>query len=339
MKRYKYSTFVDTVKEFADKKIMVVGDLILDRYVWGKVSRISPEAPVPVLLIDKEDSYVPGGGSNVASNLAELGTEVFLVGAVGKDKNADRLKGELKKRRINIDGVFQDAKRQTILKTRVMAYHHPYHQQVVRVDREDGHDISDNLSGKIIDYIKKKIRDVDALIVEDYGKGLMTSSLLEKIIDVAGKNKKIISVDPKENHFNMYKKVSVITPNRYEAAKWVGRSLDNMNAVKWAGEKLLKDTKSDIILITLGEEGMVVFQKGNKPQHIPTLEKKDVFDVSGAGDTVIGVYTLSLASGASPVVSAHIANCAAGIVVTRTGTAVVGEQELLDRLKKEAGRK
>ncbi|MGB2661113.1 MAG: D-glycero-beta-D-manno-heptose-7-phosphate kinase [Candidatus Omnitrophota bacterium] len=339
MKRYKYSTFVDTVKEFADKKIMVVGDLILDRYVWGKVSRISPEAPVPVLLIDKEDSYVPGGGSNVASNLAELGTEVFLVGVVGKDKNADRLKGELKKRRINIDGVFQDAKRQTILKTRVMAYHHPYHQQVVRVDREDGHDISDNLSGKIIDYIKKKIRDVDALIVEDYGKGLMTSSLLEKIIDVAGKNKKIISVDPKENHFNMYKKVSVITPNRYEAAKWVGRSLDNMNAVKWAGEKLLKDTKSDIILITLGEEGMVVFQKGNKPQHIPTLEKKDVFDVSGAGDTVIGVYTLSLASGASPVVSAHIANCAAGIVVTRTGTAVVGEQELLDRLKKEAGRK
>ncbi|MGB3242074.1 MAG: D-glycero-beta-D-manno-heptose-7-phosphate kinase [Candidatus Omnitrophota bacterium] len=339
MKRYKYSTFVDTVKEFADKKIMVVGDLILDRYVWGKVSRISPEAPVPVLLIDKEDSYVPGGGSNVASNLAELGTEVFLVGAVGKDKNADRLKGELKKRRINIDGVFQDAKRQTILKTRVMAYHHPYHQQVVRVDREDGHDISDNLSGKIIDYIKKKIRDVDALIVEDYGKGLMTSSLLEKIIDVAGKNKKIISVDPKENHFNMYKKVSVITPNRYEAAKWVGRSLDNMNAVKWAGEKLLKDTKSDIILITLGEEGMVVFQKGNKPQHIPTLEKKDVFDVSGAGDTVVGVYTLSLASGASPVVSAHIANCAAGIVVTRTGTAVVGEQELLDRLKKEAGRK
>ncbi|MGB3081667.1 MAG: D-glycero-beta-D-manno-heptose-7-phosphate kinase [Candidatus Omnitrophota bacterium] len=339
MKRYKYSTFVDTVKEFADKKIMVVGDLILDRYVWGKVSRISPEAPVPVLLIDKEDSYVPGGGSNVASNLAELGTEVFLVGVVGKDKNADRLKGELKKRRINIDGVFQDAKRQTILKTRVMAYHHPYHQQVVRVDREDGHDISDNLSGKIIDYIKKKIRDVDALIVEDYGKGLMTSSLLEKIIDVAGKNKKIISVDPKENHFNMYKKVSVITPNRYEAAKWVGRSLDNMNAVKWAGEKLLKDTKSDIILITLGEEGMVVFQKGNKPQHIPTLEKKDVFDVSGAGDTVVGVYTLSLASGASPVVSAHIANCAAGIVVTRTGTAVVGEQELLDRLKKEAGRK
>jgi D-beta-D-heptose 7-phosphate kinase/D-beta-D-heptose 1-phosphate adenosyltransferase len=339
VKRYKYSTFADTVKEFADKKIMVVGDLILDRYVWGRISRISPEAPVPVLLIDKEDSYVPGGGSNVANNLAELGAEVFLVGAVGEDKNADKLKSELKKRKINVDGIFSDAKRQTILKTRVMAYHHPYHQQVVRVDREDGHNISGSLSGKIMDYIKEKICDVDALIVEDYGKGLMTSSLLKKIIDVAGKNKKIISVDPKENHFNMYKKVSVITPNRYEAAKWVGRSLDNMNAVKWAGEKLLKGTKSDVILITLGEEGMVVFQKGDKPQHIPTLEKKDVFDVSGAGDTVIGVYTLSLASGASPVVAAHIANCAAGIVVTRTGTAVVGKQELLGRLKKEAGRK
>jgi rfaE bifunctional protein kinase chain/domain len=339
VKRYKYSAFADVVKSFPRKKVMVVGDLILDRYVWGKVSRISPEAPVPIMLVDKDDSYKPGGGSNVASNLAELGAKVFLVGIVGEDAYAKRLKRELTKRRINKDGVFSDSRRQTILKTRVMAYHHPYHQQIVRVDREDGHDISDKLAKKVVSFIKKRIKDVDALLIEDYGKGLITGSLLKKVIDIARKNKKIIAIDPKENHFKMYKNISVVTPNRYETEKWVGRSLDDMDSVKWAGRKLLKDTKSDVILITLGEEGMVIFQKGAKPQHIPTLEKKDVFDVSGAGDTVIGVYTLSLASGASPIDSAYIANCAAGRVVTKTGTAVVGRQELLNELKKETGRK
>jgi rfaE bifunctional protein kinase chain/domain len=334
VKQYKYSTFADIVKNFPRKKIMVIGDLILDRFVWGKVSRISPEAPVPVVLVDKEDSFMPGGGSNVASNLAELGAEVFLVGIVGEDKKADELRKELVKRNIDVNGVFSDPKRQTILKTRVMAYHHPHHQQIVRVDREDGNDISKGFAEKILKYVKAKIKSVDALVIEDYGKGLITPSLLGKIIMLANKHGKIISVDPKENHFNIYKNVSVITPNRFEAAKAVGFSLETEDAVKKAGKKLLKDTKSDVVLITLGEQGMMVFQKGKKPQPIPTLAQ-DVFDVSGAGDTVIGVYTLSRASGASPIVSAHIANCAAGIVVSRSGTAVVNKRELLERLKKE----
>jgi D-beta-D-heptose 7-phosphate kinase/D-beta-D-heptose 1-phosphate adenosyltransferase len=337
VKRYKYSTFADIVKIFSNKKIMVIGDLILDRFVWGKVSRISPEAPVPVVLVDKEDSYMPGGGSNVANNLVELGAEVFLVGMVGEDERADKLKSELVKRNIDINGVFSDPKRQTIHKTRVMAYHHPYHQQIVRVDREDGDDISKNLAGKIVKYVNSKIKDIDALIIEDYGKGLITSPLLDKIIKLANKHKKIISIDPKENHFNIYKNVSVITPNRFEAAKAVGFSLETEGAIKKAGKKLLKDTRSDVVLITLGEQGMMVFERGKKPHPISTLAQ-DVFDVSGAGDTVIGVYTLSRASGASPIVSAHIANCAAGIVVSRSGTAVVEKKELLEKLKKETGK-
>jgi len=332
VKQYKYSTFSDIVKRFERKKVMVIGDLLLDQFIWGDVSRISPEAPVPVLLVNRSDSYMPGGGSNVANNLAELGAEVYLVGIVGRDSNGEELKKLLTERQINIDGVFTDSSRQTILKTRIMAHHHPYHQQVVRIDREDGHNIPENLSRKIVEYVEKNIRNVDALIIEDYGKGLITPSLIRKIIRLAKKNDKIISVDPKENHFNIYKDVSVITPNRLEAAKAVGFSLGTKEKVKEAGRKLLKDTNSDVVLITLGEEGMMLFQKGKDPQKIATVAQ-DVFDVSGAGDTVIGVYTLCRVSGASPRVAANIANCAAGIVVSRSGTAVVGKEELSKSLK------
>ena len=332
MKQYKYSTFANVVKKFNKKKIMVIGDLLLDQFIWGSVSRISPEAPVPVLLVNRPDSYWPGGGSNVASNLAELGARVYLVGIIGKDNKGEKLKELLAERKIDINGVFADTSRQTILKTRIMAHHHPYHQQVVRVDREDGHNIPGNLSRKIVRYVEKNIRNIDALVIEDYGKGLVTPSLLKKIIKLARDNDKIISVDPKENHFKIYKNVSVITPNRFEAAKAAGFSLGTDENVKKAGKKLLKDTNSDVVLITLGEEGMILFQKGKSPLKIATVAQ-DVFDVSGAGDTVIGVYTLSRVSGANPRVAADIANCAAGIVVSRSGTAVVGKEELLKRLK------
>jgi rfaE bifunctional protein kinase chain/domain len=332
VKRHKYSVFANIVKKFHNKKVMVIGDLLLDQFIWGSVSRISPEAPVPVLLVNKQDSYMPGGGCNVANNLAELGAEVYLVGVVGEDYKGEKLRELLAKRKINIDGVLTDASRQTILKTRVMAHHHPYHQQIVRVDREDGHNISESLSKKIIKYVEKNICNVDAVIIEDYGKGLITSSLLKNVIKLAGDNGKIISVDPKENHFNIYKNVSVITPNRFEASKVVGFSLETEKKLKEAGKKLLKDTNSDVVLITLGEEGMMLFQKGKDSQKIPTVAQ-DVFDVSGAGDTVIGVYTLSRVSGANPRAAADIANCAAGIVVSRSGTAVVGKEELLENLK------
>ncbi|MGB2601068.1 MAG: PfkB family carbohydrate kinase, partial [Candidatus Omnitrophota bacterium] len=222
MKGYNYSTLANTVKNFKNKKVMVIGDLLLDRYVYGKVSRISPEAPIPVLLVDEQDKYMPGGGCNVANNLVKLGAEVYLVGIVGKDKEngelkrTEKLKGLLVGEGIHIEGIFEDENRQTIMKTRVMAHHHPHFQQIVRVDREDIHEISEDFQAKIKEYIKKNIGGMDALIIEDYGKGLITKSLLAEIIKTARDNAVMISVDPKENHFDMYENVSVITPNRSE---------------------------------------------------------------------------------------------------------------------------
>jgi D-beta-D-heptose 7-phosphate kinase/D-beta-D-heptose 1-phosphate adenosyltransferase len=198
------------------------------------------------------------------------------------------------------------------------------------------HEISEDFQEKIKGYVKEKIKVMDALIIEDYGKGLITKSLLADIIKMARDNKVMIAVDPKENHFDMYKDVSVITPNRTEAGKGAGFILDDRGKVEKAGEKLLNMTKAEAVLITLGEEGMMLFQKGRSPEHIDTLAQ-DVFDVSGAGDTVIGVYTLSCASGAGTVDAARLANCAAKIVVSKTGAYAVSEHELLEELREFEG--
>lgn len=342
MKGYNYSTLSNIVKNFKGKKVMVIGDLLLDRYVYGKVSRISPEAPIPVLTVDREDDYRPGGGCNVANNLVKLGSKVYLVGVIGKDKEngelktTEKLKSLLIAGGINIEGVLEDAGRQTIMKTRVMAHHHPHHQQIVRVDREDVHEISESFQKKIKEYVAENIAGMDALIIEDYGKGLITKPLLADIIKIARDNNVMIAVDPKENHFDMYKDVSVITPNRQEAGKGAEMVLDDWAQVEKAGERLLDKTGAEAVLITLGEEGMMLFQKGRQPEHIDTLAQ-DVFDVSGAGDTVIGVYTLSCVSGADTVDAARLANCAAKIVVSKTGAYAVSIDELLEELKEFEG--
>ncbi|MFH1836739.1 MAG: D-glycero-beta-D-manno-heptose-7-phosphate kinase [Candidatus Omnitrophota bacterium] len=332
MKKYKYSTLANVVKKFKNKKIIVLGDLLLDQFIWGEVSRISPEAPVPVVWV-KNEGFMPGGACNVANNIAKLGGEVSLVGIVGEDEKADILKKQLEKDNISTEGIISDKNRPTILKTRVIAHH----QQVVRIDREDIEQISNKYLSKIQDYLKTQIKHTDGLIIEDYGKGLITPSLLRMVVKEAKKYGKIIAVDPKENHFSYYKGVNVITPNHHEAAKAVGFQINSRETLHRAGEKLLKKLKANVILITLGENGMMVFEKGRSPKKIPTLAQ-EVFDVSGAGDTVVAVYTLCAASKASPMLAAHIANCAAGIVVGKVGIAVVGEKELLDRLKREAGR-
>lgn len=336
MKRYKYSTLKDIVNKFSRKKVLVIGDLLLDQFINGEVSRISPEAPVPVVWV-KEEGFMPGGACNVASNLAQLGAKVSLVGVVGKDEKANILKGQLEERNISTEGIITDETRPTILKTRVSAHHHPHHQQVVRIDRENTHQISGKHLKNIQKYLEKKIRDVDGIIIEDYGKGLITPSLLNIVVPLAKKHRKIVAVDPKETHFSYYKGVNVITPNHHEAAKAVGFPLDDAAALKAAGEKLIKKLRSDVVLITLGEKGMMVFEKGKVPRKISTLAQ-EVFDVSGAGDTVIGVYTLAIISGGSPIIAAHIANCAAGIVVGKVGVAVVEKDELMRSLKRQTGR-
>ena len=329
MKTADFNKIKNKVENFRNTKVLVIGDLILDEFLWGDVSRISPEAPVPVVWVKKE-SFMPGGASNVANNLSSLGAQVHLVGVIGDDERGAILKGELEQKGVNTAGIITDDSRPTILKTRVVAQH----QQVVRIDKERVDPLSAGIVSKLVRYIESIMKDMDAVIIEDYGKGVITSALLSKVIPSAKRYNKIISVDPKEENFKYYRGVSVITPNNHEASKAVGFKIkDNVTLVE-AGKSLLKKLKCKIALITLGENGMAVFQKNKPMKQIPTVAQ-EVFDVSGAGDTVIASYTLSLAAGADPIMAAHIANCAAGIVVGKVGIAVVTPDELLNRIKRE----
>ena len=320
------------ISNFSKARVLVIGDLILDQFLWGDVSRISPEAPVPVVWVKKE-SYMPGGASNVANNLRSLGADVHLVGVIGDDAGGAILKGELDRKGIRTAGVLTDSSRPTILKTRVVAQH----QQVVRIDKEKVERFSDEITSGMAAYVESVIKDIDAVIIEDYGKGVITPAILAKIVPLAKRYNKVISVDPKEEHFNYYRGISVITPNNHEASRAVGFQITDEATLLKAGRKLLDKLNCKIVLITLGEHGMAVFQKNKPMRHIPTVAQ-EVFDVSGAGDTAIASYTLSLVSGADPVQSAHISNCAAGIVVGKVGIAVVSPEELLSRIKKELGR-
>ncbi|MFC1576507.1 D-glycero-beta-D-manno-heptose-7-phosphate kinase [Candidatus Omnitrophota bacterium] len=329
MKKQNFTKLKSIVSSFTGKKILVIGDLILDEFIWGKVTRISPEAPVPVVWV-KSESFMPGGASNVANNVNALGGRAYLVGVVGSDDRAGILKGELEHRGVDTSGIFSDSQRPTILKTRVIAQK----QQVVRIDKEKIDPLKDTTIKKISDFVESVINEMDGIIVEDYGKGLITPKLLDKIVPLAKKKKKIIAVDPKEEHFSYYKGVTLLTPNNAEASRAVGFEIKDSQSLKQAGQELLKKLKIKIVLITLGEEGMIVFEEGKPPKKIDTIAQ-EVFDVSGAGDTVVSSYTLSLISGANSIQAAHIANCAAGVVVGKVGIAVATQEEIIVKVKEE----
>jgi len=329
MKGHDLGRYKKIIGNFSKAKVLVVGDLILDEFIWGDVSRISPEAPVPVVWVKKE-SFMPGGASNVANNLISLGAEVYAAGVIGDDEYGAILRSELEQKGINTKGVLIDNSRPTTLKTRVVAQH----QQVVRIDRERVGALEDRTVASVASYIGRVIDDMDAVIIEDYGKGVITPKLLAKVVPLVKSKDKIISVDPKEEHFRYYKGITVITPNNHEAGRAVGFEIKDDETLKKAGEKLLARLNCRIALITLGENGMALFRKGKKMERIPTVAQ-EVFDVSGAGDTVIASYTLALASKPDPIRAAHIANCAAGIVVGKVGIAVVTPEELIGRIQKE----
>ncbi|MDD2731206.1 MAG: D-glycero-beta-D-manno-heptose-7-phosphate kinase, partial [Candidatus Portnoybacteria bacterium] len=319
------------IDKFNKANILVIGDLILDEYIFGSVERISPEAPVPVVWANKK-AHVPGGAANVAYNISSLDADVTLLGVTGEDKNADILLSELARRRIGCRGVFSQPDRHTTVKTRIIAGH----QQVVRVDWEHTDSLAPAINKKILDFVKKNIKGFDAIIIEDYGKGVVNAELLRQVIGLSRRHGKIICVDPKEEHFLYYRGAISITPNRKELENAV-RNLkikDTTNSFKINTDKLFSDKEIDAaawevlkflglesILVTLGENGMKLFVKGGSKTHIPTVAQ-EVFDVSGAGDTVISAFTLALASAANMVEAAHIANFAAGIVVGKLGTAV-----------------
>jgi len=330
------------VEKFPKAKILVIGDLILDEYIFGEVERISPEAPVPVIWA-KRRNFSPGGAANVANNLRALGAEVSLVGIAGSDRNAEILQKELKKRKVDVEGIFKD-KRPTTLKTRFIASH----QQVLRCDWEDRDSLSKSLISKILKFIEKSIDRFNALIIEDYGKGLITPDLLNRIKPLVLGKRKIITVDPKEEHFHYYRDVTAITPNRKEAESAIRniKITDSKNQLNIYTDRLFTDKDIDLagkellnylncqgILITLGEKGMRLFEKNKHPEHIDTAAL-EVFDVTGAGDTVISVFTLALCCRAKMLEAAHLANFAAGIVVGKVGAATVSREELLRRISK-----
>ena len=337
----KLDNLKEIISKFPKANILVVGDLILDEYIWGDVERISPEAPVPVVWANRR-TYVPGGAANVASNIRSLDSNVFLMGVIGKDKNADILLSELKKKKINTQGVFIEPKRHTTVKTRVVAGH----QQIVRVDWEHTDSLPQELNQKIIKFIQKNIHHFDGFVIEDYGKGVINARLLEEIVTLAHKNKKIITVDPKEEHFQYYRGVTAITPNRRELENAIRNlkikdttnrfkmNTDRLftdNDIKLAAGEIIKYLGLDSLLVTLGEQGMRLFDKSGHIAYIPTVAQ-EVFDVSGAGDTVIAAFTLGLCCGATKLEAAHLANFAAGIVVGKLGTALTTRRELIERM-------
>ena len=312
---------------FPSQRILVVGDLMLDEYVRGSVSRISPEAPVPVVRVTSE-SFVPVGAGNVANNLAALGARVSLVGVLGDDPAGRRLSADLSGRGADTAGVIFDPLRVTSQKTRVVAER----QQVVRYDRETAAPLSAESERRLLQNLEAAVAASDAVILSDYGKGVLGPRVVNAAIALSRRRRVPITVDPKVEHFKRYKRVTCVTPNLNEAFQGMGRAhRDGQEEIERLGRDILKTLRSESVLVTRGPDGMSLFRPG-KVTHIPT-RAQEVFDVTGAGDTVISTLTLALAAGASIVQAAELSNFAAGIVVGKLGTAVTTTKELAEVLK------
>ncbi len=329
MSQDRYREIID---RFGDKNVLVIGDVMLDRFIWGSVTRISPEAPVPVVRVKKESIY-PGGAANVARNLIPFARRVHMVGMVGNDGEGGALMKALADEGIETGGMVRDDSFETITKTRVIARQ----QQVVRFDRERPVPVSTGQVETVARFLSSAAEDLDAVIIEDYGKGFVTQELVDAVVPIAAKFNLVSTVDPSVGSRLDWKGVTAVKPNRLEAFSQVGVSED---AVSFSGDparnetlldvgrKLLDLWETGIIQFTLGEQGMMLFERGAPPHHIPT-KAQDVFDVSGAGDTAIALFTLALSAGATAVEAAEISNYASGVVVGKLGTATLTAEELL----------
>jgi D-beta-D-heptose 7-phosphate kinase/D-beta-D-heptose 1-phosphate adenosyltransferase len=306
---------------------------MLDRFIWGKVSRISPEAPVPVVLVDHHDNEIfhLGGAANVANNIHSLGGKVSLCGVIGDDLNGERIREELRKIGIHTDGIFDEPGRQTTVKTRIFANQ----QQVVRIDREITDHPKDSTLQDMLKFLAKRIEDCEAVILSDYEKGLLGKKLIRTTIQKAKASKKWIMVDPKLKNFFFYKGATVVTPNRKEASEASGIPISDQVSLNRVGGVLLRRLKCDALVITQGEEGMTIFETHQEPDFV-RAEAKEVYDVTGAGDTVIGTIALAMATGAKIKDAARLANYAAGIVVGKRGTSTVNQEELIRGIRKRS---
>lgn len=312
----------EAVERFHRARTMVLGDVMLDQYLWGKVSRISPEAPVPVVDIQRETKML-GGAANVINNISSLGAKPILCGVIGEDQTGDEVITRLEEQGLSTEGILVEKGRPTSMKTRVVAHS----QQVVRVDRESRKDIRQETAREVIAFLEAKVPEVDVIIVSDYGKGVVTPEVVEGLRDVKNSWKGIVAVDPKIGSFPLYREVDVITPNHHEAGAYCGFEITEKKGLSRAGAQILQRLKCRAVLITQGELGMTLFEQGGAIEHIPTTAKK-VYDVTGAGDTVIATFCLGLAAGLGMREAAIISNIAAGIVVGEVGTTAVRGEDL-----------
>ena len=327
------------LQSVSGKRFLVIGDLMLDEFVWGKVGRISPEAPVPVVEVTGE-SFYPGGAANVARNLREFVKGVSVVGIVGKDRSGEHLRELLAAQKIDMSVAIEDAAFSTIVKTRIIARH----QQVVRVDREKIAAPTKAQIDHMVTAVRKKLPEIDAIIFEDYGKGFLTSELVSQIAQDAAAAKKIIAADPNPRQTIDWRGMTAVKPNRSEAFLAAGIPYSepddspekDVDLVR-AGQTLLRKWQTQYLLITLGEHGMMLFQSNEAPHHIPT-KARQVFDVSGAGDTAIALFTLALCGDATPVEAAEIANHGSAVVVGKLGTATVTRDELVASFREDSAR-
>ncbi|MDP8208558.1 MAG: D-glycero-beta-D-manno-heptose-7-phosphate kinase [Candidatus Electryonea clarkiae] len=317
----------ETVKKaldaFNDLNIIVIGDLMLDRYIWGKVSRISPEAPVPVVDVN-EEAERPGGAGNVVLNLTSVGAKCVPIGIIGDDLDGAALTDQLAIHGATITGVVCAENRPTTVKTRIIADN----QHVVRIDHESVDQISPTVETALLERIEKVISSADAIILQDYNKGVMTKRVIHGAIELAKSNNIPVTVDPKFNNFFEYRGATVFKPNLKEAESALGRPLSNDQAIDRASGELLARLQVDQVLLTRGSDGMTLYRMGKEMVHIPT-QAQQIHDVSGAGDTVISILTLAIAAGIAPDESARLANASAGYVVGEVGVVPITREALL----------
>jgi len=322
---------VDIVKKIPSVKILVVGDLMLDRYWWGDVTRISPEAPVPVVRL-KKNTYAVGGAANVAANITGLGGKVYLAGVVGNDADASTFMDLLSAANISTECVVSSEHRPTTVKTRIIAHN----QQVVRVDQETASELDPEDEERILKAIDRVIAGVDLVIISDYAKGVLTGNMLTRLITTSRELGKTVLVDPKGKDFSKYAGASLLTPNRREAAEACHLESESQDLVEKAGNKILSELNLDALLITQSEDGMTLFTRGARPEHLEAAAR-EIYDVTGAGDTVIACLGSAMATGADYLSAAKIANIGAGIVIRQLGTTQITADRLLAELGSARG--
>jgi len=321
-----------SIEKFPKTRVLVIGDIIMDEYIWGDVSRISPEAPVPVVDV-KRETKVLGGAGNVVNNISSLGGEAILCGVVGDDSTGRPVVKMVKNLGAATEGIVQEPDRPTTIKTRIVAQH----QQVVRFDRESRKELLPESVERLLGFVNRMRKDIHAIVVSDYAKGVISPHLMKGLTDLVAGSGIVLGVDPKKSNFDFYKGIDAITPNHHEASAFSGIKIVDDKTLVHAGNKILRHLNCRSVLVTQGKDGMTLFEKKGEPIHIPTVARK-VFDVTGAGDTVISTFCLGLAAGMDLKSAALISNFAAGIVVGEVGTSTVKAEELKRVIFERLGR-